>query len=126
MVLLPTPLKAFTDTVPNVKAMLRICARNLYGWQCDHESMSAINAELDEWHHWDDYPQSWPRNAGATLPIGVMPINAGIRISALRRWQKIQEDFDSAGTHYPREEVRKTLSYWKLDLEKTLEQPRSK
>src|SRR5260370_24581423 len=32
MVLLPTPLKAFTDTVPEVKAMLRICARNLYGW----------------------------------------------------------------------------------------------
>ena len=43
MVLLPTPLKAFTDTMPEIKSMLRICARNLYGWQCDHESMSAIN-----------------------------------------------------------------------------------
>lgn len=32
MVLLPTPLKAFTDALPEVKAMLRICARNLYGW----------------------------------------------------------------------------------------------
>lgn len=36
MVLLPMPLKAFTDTMPEVKAMLRICARNLYGWHCDH------------------------------------------------------------------------------------------
>lgn len=26
MILLPTPLKAFTDTMPEVKAMLRICA----------------------------------------------------------------------------------------------------
>src|SRR5205085_1996044 len=49
MVLLPTPLKAFTDTMPDVKAMLRICARNLYGWQCDHDSLLATNAALDIW-----------------------------------------------------------------------------
>jgi len=36
MVLLPTPLKAFTDTMPEVKAMLRICVRNLYNWHCEH------------------------------------------------------------------------------------------
>lgn len=120
MVLLPTPLKAFTDTVPNVKAMLRICARNFYGWQCDHESMTAKNAALDEWQDWDDYPESWPRKAGSSPPIGVIPINADIRKSAARRWQKIQEDLETAGPHYPREEVRKALAYWKLDPAKPL------
>ena len=49
MVLLPTPLKAFTDTMPEVKAMLRICGRSLYGWECDHESMKETNAALDDW-----------------------------------------------------------------------------
>lgn len=28
MVLLPAPLKAFTDAMPEVKAMLRVCSRN--------------------------------------------------------------------------------------------------
>lgn len=116
MVLLPTPLKAFTDTMPDVKAMLRICARNLYGWQCDHESMSAVNAELDEWQNWDDYPGSWPRKAGVSIPIGVMSINTDIRESASRRWQKIKRDFEHAGSHYPREKVLESLVYWKLDL----------
>ncbi len=121
MVLLPTPLKAFTDIMPDVKAMLRICARNLYGWQCDHERMSPVNDALDDWQNWDDYPQSWPRKEGDTLPIGVMPINADIRNSALRRWQKIQEDIESSGPFYPREDVRKAFAYWDFDLEQTLE-----
>ena len=43
MVLLPTPLKAFTDAMPDIKVMLRLCARNLNGWQCDHESMVETN-----------------------------------------------------------------------------------
>jgi hypothetical protein len=90
MVLLPTPLKAFADAMPDVKAMLRICERNFYGWQCDHESMSAVNVELDDWQNWDGYPESWPRIAGASIPIGVMPINADIRESASKRRQKIK------------------------------------
>ena len=49
MIVLPTPLKAFTDTMPEIKAMLRVCARNLYSWQCDHESVEMINRSLDEW-----------------------------------------------------------------------------
>ena len=39
MVLLPTPLKAFTDSMPEIKSMLRICSTNLYGWRCDHTDM---------------------------------------------------------------------------------------
>lgn len=37
MVLLPTPLKGFTDAVPEVKRHLRVCAFHLYGWACEHE-----------------------------------------------------------------------------------------
>ncbi len=36
MVWLPTPLKGFTDTLPEIKAMLRVCAFHLYGWACEH------------------------------------------------------------------------------------------
>ena len=125
MVLLPTPLKAFTDIMPSVKAMLRICSRNLYGWQCDHESMRAINAELDKWTNWGDYPESWPRNLEAPPPIGVMAINSDIRSNASKRWKRIQKDFENAGPNYPRENVQATLRYWRFDLEKELEQARS-
>jgi hypothetical protein len=38
MVWLPTPLKGFTDALPEVKTMLRTCAFHLYGWACEHES----------------------------------------------------------------------------------------
>ena len=120
MVLLPTALKAFTDTLPNVKAMLRICSRNYYGWQCDHETMNVKNAELDKWQDWDDYPESWPRQVGDSRPLGVMPINADIRKCAIRRWKMIQKDLKDAGRHYPREEVRKALAYWKRDPDKPL------
>ncbi len=58
MVLLPTPLKAFTDTMPDVKAMLRICARNLYGWQCDHDNLLATTTTLDDWNDWESYPEA--------------------------------------------------------------------
>ena len=115
MVLLPTPLKAFTDAMPDVKAMLRICARNFYGWHCDHESMSAVNVELDDWPNWDDYPKSWPRKAGASIPIGVTPINADIRKSATKRMQKIKRDIEQAGPNYPHKDVLEALAYWKLD-----------
>lgn len=116
MILLPTPLKAFTDIVPEVKTILRICARNMYGWQCDHEMMKAVNAELDDWNNWKNYPESWPREKGDNNPIGVMPINPNIRNSASRRWQRIQKDMNSAGPYYPRDSVREVLGYWSLEL----------
>lgn len=100
MVLLPTPLKAFTDTMPEIKAMLRICARNLYGWQCDHESMSAVNAALDTWKDWKSYPESWPRRPYQKLPLGAAPFTPAIRASAERRKAAIRRDLEQAGKHY--------------------------
>lgn len=116
MVLLPTPLKAFTDAMPDVKAMLRVCAKNTYGWTCDHESVATSLEQVRAWDVWDVYPASWPRTPGEKLPLGVVPINDRIRNNAKRRKARIGRDLEAAGRHYPREEVRAALKYWSIDL----------
>ncbi|GBQ39974.1 hypothetical protein [Acidocella aminolytica] len=117
MVLLPTPLKAFTDTVPEVKAMIRICARALYGWHCDHESLVETVAVIDRWDDWGAYPVSWPRGLGdGKLPPGVVPLNNDIRNDAVRRLARIRQDLEDAGPHYPRDQVREALAYWKVAI----------
>ena len=114
MVLLPTPLKAFTDSMVEVKAMLRICARNLYGWHCDRDDLKAAVALIDAWHEWDAYPASWPRAPGTVQPLGVSRLNDTIRTYAARRLDKIRQDLAGAGTHYPRAEVCAALAYWNI------------
>lgn len=116
MVLLPTPLKAFTDTMPDVKAMLRICARNLYGWQCDHDGLLATNTALDSWSDWDAYPESWPTIPHEKLPLGVVEITPSIRASAEKRLAAIKHDVEAAGMHYPREAVRAAMAYWNITM----------
>ncbi len=116
MVLLPTPLKAFTDTMPEIKAMLRICARNLYGWQCDHDKLLATNVALDEWTDWSAYPTSWPRSPNEKLPLGLVPLTPDIRASAEKRLADIRYDIEHAGSFYPRQEVRDAMVYWHIKL----------
>jgi hypothetical protein len=116
LVLLPTPLKAFTDTMSEVKAMIRICARNLYGWHCPHESMAEAIAGIDVWGDWSAYPASWPRKPGDAPPPGVMPLNDGIRFDAKARLTRVRQDLELAGPHYPKDEVRKALAYWRIEV----------
>lgn len=116
MVLLPTPLKAFTDAMPEVKAMLRICARNLYGWHCNHEHVADAVATIDGWLNWDEYPGSWPRVPHASVPLGVVKINEGIRQSATKRLGQIRSDLKNPGIHYPRERVLEAFDYWKISI----------
>src|SRR5216684_4671194 len=85
MVLLPTPLKAFTDTMPEVKAMLRICARYLYGWHCDHGGAVEGLAAVEGWTDWGAYPESWPTAQRPSVPKGVVKLDRGIRETAARR-----------------------------------------
>lgn len=116
MVLLPTPLKAFTDTVPEIKAMLRICAMALYGWHCDHESIAETVATIKQWGDWKAYPKTWPRTVDdGKTPLGVMPLTDEIRRDADRRLARIRSDLELAGPHYPRDGVRNALAYWKID-----------
>jgi len=116
MVLLPTPLKAFTDTMPDVKAMLRICARNLYGWPCGQQEFLAANATLDKWTDWGSYPQSWLRTLHERLPLGVVALSPAIRACAEKRLVAIRRDLECAGSYYPRDEVKAALTYWKIAL----------
>lgn len=116
MVLLPTPLKAFTDAMAEVKAMLRICARNTYGWHCDHDSMTNTILAIDAWKDWDAYPKSWPRTPGECHPRGIIKLDVGIQRSVARRLDQLRTDLSDAGPHYPREEVLATLAHWKIKL----------
>ena len=116
MILLPSPLKAFTDAMPDVKAMLRICARNVYGWPSGAPEFETMNAELDKWFDWESYPQSWPKTLNEKMPLGVAPFSPAIRDCALKRLDATRHDLKEAGPYYPREEVRAALAYWKIQL----------
>lgn len=116
MVLLPTPLKAFTDTMPEIKAMLRICSRNLYNWTCDHQSLGETVAALDEWDAWDDYPKSWPRFSNEKRPLGTVEITPKIEHAIFDRKAAIKRDLVGAGPYYPRTEVHQVLDYWRVEL----------
>jgi hypothetical protein len=116
MVLLPTPLKAFTDTMPDVKAILRICARNLYGWPRGDCEFLAANTTLDRWTDWDSYPKSWPREPNEKSPLGVAELSLRIRECAQTRLAAIRQDLEHAGAYYPRDEVKAALAYWRIGL----------
>jgi hypothetical protein len=114
MVLLPTPLKAFTDTMPEVKAMLRICAMHFYGWHCDHDSLTVTLSTISAWSDWSAYPETWPRPGVAKTPPGVVSITDGIKKNVERRLATIRTDLKTAGKRYPRGEVIEVLKYWKI------------
>lgn len=114
MVLLPTPLKAFTDAMPDVKAMLRIAAKNLYGWHCDHIGASAGLEAIGRWDNWDAYPASWPRSPGARSIPGMVALDSTIRKAAMKRLAAIRDHLQNPGLKYPSAEVRAVLSYWKV------------
>lgn len=117
MILLPTPLKAFTDSMPEVKAMLRLCARNLYDWHCDHESLAGEVRDWENFTDWDSYPESWPRAPDQKQPQGVVALNGSIQAKAATRLNTIRHDLLHAGPRYPRDEVRAAMNYWECKLE---------
>lgn len=114
LVLLPTPLKAFTDVMPEVKAMLRACAANLYEWQCDHPELAPVDVTAIVAD--PAYPESWPRFPGAGIPLGTVAINDRIKRDIDKRIDTIRNDLKDAGPFYPREQVRAVLGYWNLTI----------
>lgn len=113
MVLLPTPLKAFTDVMPDVKWMLRACAFHTFGWRCDHEALGE-HADLDRWTEDPAYPEAWPKAPGDAPPPGTTPLTPSIALDADKRLAAIRDDLLNAGAYYPREAVLDALRYWKL------------
>lgn len=116
MVLLPAPLKAFTDVIHEVKMMLRVCSFQFYGWLCDHEEVKVAAAAVEDWRNWESYPSSWPKPGRNSTPLGVHPFSEKIKLAADRRIANIRRDIDFAGQHYPKNEVRAVLEYWKVSL----------
>ena len=116
MVLLPSPLKAFTDMIPEVKKMLRVCALHTYGWMCHHESVESSASTLSNFDNWDDYPTSWPKTGSDNPPLGTIKTNERIKASIKRRKAQILRDLNGAGEYYPKEQVLSVLEYWKIDL----------
>jgi hypothetical protein len=118
MVWLPTPLKGFTDALPEIKTMLRTCAFYLYGWVCEHESVvdqaTAIRAGTIP----DGYPKSWPAPDRAGLfPPGTAPFTPAIMAEIRKRKAAFKNMLaDMNLTHFPREEVRQVLAFWKVGL----------
>ena len=68
MVWLPTSLKGFTDTLPEIKAMLRVCSFHLYGWACEHPSVVDLAAKVRSgWNsRWVSEDLAEPRSPGCT------------------------------------------------------------
>ena len=113
MVLLPTPLKAFTDVMMEVKAMLRISAAYYYDWVPEDINLVSL-AELEKMCDWDAYPSSWPRKGDPKELMGVVKLNDTIKRYADKRKAAIFESHNDAGQYYPRDEVNGVLKYWKV------------
>lgn len=114
MVLLPTPLKAFTDVMQDVKDMLRIASAYYYGWipeNSDIPTISEIEAKCD----WSVYPESWPTESKWQAPIGVVKFNDEIKNSADRQKHRIFKLMESAGSYFPRTEVLNVFQYWNIE-----------
>lgn len=112
MVLLPTPLKAFTDVMPDVKAMLRTGAYHTFGWRCCEPMFDSH--DIAEPGRWAAYPASWPRSGDDPPPPGTIALTEGIARDARKRLTRICEDLEHAGPFYPREQVRAVLAYWEI------------
>lgn len=117
MVLLPTPLKGFTDAVPEIKRHLRVCAYHLYGWACEHEDAAEEAALIRSGSVPDGYPAEWPTADRSVLPPGTGPFNDIIKRKIAARKKQIAHLLGATELHaYPRDAVRDVLDFWRIDL----------
>jgi hypothetical protein len=118
MVWLPTPLKGFTDALPVVKTMLRTCAFHLYGWVCEHESVTVQAQSIRAGSIPEGYPKSWPTpDRPNLLPPGTAPFTPGIMAEIRRRKLNLTNMLaDTSLTHFPREEVHQVLAFWNFTV----------
>ena len=118
MVWLPTPLKGFTDALPEIKTMLRTYAFHLYGWACEHVSVAEQAKVIRAGTIPDGYPKSWPTpDRPQLLPPGTAPCTPGIVAEINKRkvaFKRMLED--TSLTHFPHEEVRQVLAFWKVNV----------
>jgi hypothetical protein len=119
MVWLPTSLKGFTDTLPEIKAMLRVCSFHLYGWACEHPSVADQAAKVRSGWTPDHYPKTWPSSSQpGILPPGTAAFTARIERKIVERKRKIRADLANASyLHYPKAQVLEVLEFWNVSLD---------
>lgn len=117
MVWLPTPLKGFTDSVPEIKACLRTCAFHLYGWACEHDDVAAAAAVVRSGIIPEGYPSSWPTADRKVIPSGTAPYNHRVQRAIERRKAQISHQLRTPElTHYGHDAVRAVLDFWRIEL----------
>jgi hypothetical protein len=117
MVLLPTPLKAFTDSIPEVKFALRVCAFYTYGWICEHDSVDKDAKLIKGGLIPDEYPRTWPRRIVDAPPLGTAPYSDRVKTAIARRKQALRTSLSHRDLPYlPRESILDVLKFWRVSL----------
>lgn len=117
MVWLPTPLKGFTDAVPEIKACLRVCAFHLYGWACEHDDVADAAERVRAGEIPDGYPESWPTPTRKLLPPGAAPFSARVQASIAKRKARIRQQLaNPALAHFGHDSVEDVLRFWRVEL----------
>lgn len=118
MVWLPTPLKGFTDALPQIKTLLRTCAFHLYGWACEHESVKPQADAIRSGVIPEGYPDCWPApDRPGILPPGTAPFNTAVLEEIRKRKARLKTMISDASlTNFPREEVRQVIQFWRINL----------
>jgi len=119
MVWLPTPLKGFTDSMPVIKHMLRACAYHLYGWTCEHPSVTNEAGRIRAGELPNGYPNTWPSpERPGILPPGTCRFTSRIGKVIEREQGKLQAMMDNrALENFPRDQVIEVLKHWKMSLQ---------
>jgi hypothetical protein len=117
MIWLPTPLKGFTDAVPEIKFLLRTCAFHLYGWVYEHGGMHDEVKKIKSGHLPEGYPTEWPTTERRIHPPGTAPYSDRVVAAIKKRKSELRHRLESAKLqHYPRDEVINALGYWNIRL----------
>jgi hypothetical protein len=117
MISLPTPLKGFADSVPEIKEMLRICAFHLYHWTCEHGDVLAEAGAVRDAGLPPHYPEHSPHAELRRLPRGTMPFSNRVRAAIDKRKDELRRLLcDTTLTRFPKDEVRNVLDFWKIAL----------
>jgi hypothetical protein len=117
MIWLPTPLKGFTDALPEVKTVIRTCAYYLYNWVCEHPSVEAEAESVRSGTIPQHYPRSWPTSERKSPPPGTAPYTYHVQRAIQKRKAQIRDCLTNrALTYYPFDEVREVLEFWKISL----------
>jgi hypothetical protein len=117
MIWLPTPLKGFTDSMPEIKRMLRVCAFHLYGWTCQHPDVEAEAKEIQRGEIPPLYPESWPTRERRCNPPRTAPFSERVQRAITKRKSEIQRLLNNHSLeNFPRDRVREVLEFWKIEL----------